>query len=153
MKRGRAIGLSILLFSILGAISAEGCGGSGTSSSSLDQRDTHPSNQGNASRLGALRAVKWGVGRRRETSIKIGAFVPYCENVTPSPRIERVIRRRRPNRAILTMYVRFPAGQRKGCIGYGLGLTRRISFGKRASRLSIYDGSTSPPALRIRGSR
>lgn len=153
MKRGRTIGLSILLFSILGAIPAEGCGGSDTSSSSLNQPDVHPSDRGNASRLGTLRAVKWGVGRQEETSIKIGAFVPYCENVTPSPRIERVVRRRSPNRVILTMYVRFPVGQRKGCIGYGLGLTRWISLGRQASRLSIYDGSTPPPALRIRGAR
>ena len=152
MTHGRTLGIYVLLFAVLGAIAAEGCGGSDRqgSATSTDSPITVANHQ-LSSRSGPLRAVKWWVGRRGEASIQIGAFVPYCEGTEPTPRIEKVAQRRRPGGVILTMYVRFPSRKGGNCVGYDLGVTRWVRVGKQAMRSSIYDGSMSPPALRVRG--
>lgn len=144
-RRRRTLCLCVLLFSGLGAVVAEGCGSSDFSKSG-DSLDAIQRSQ----RKGPIRAVKWGVGRRGKASVQIGAFVPYCENIAPSPQIEQVKQRRRPGRVILTMYVRFPPRKGRSCIGYDLGVTQWVKLGSQATGVPIYDGSTSPPALRVR---
>lgn len=149
MRRGRTLCLCALLFSGLSATAAEGCGNKDLSTlgQAHDSSDaTHGSQE-----AGRLRPVKWGVGKQGKRSIQIGAFVPYCESIKPSPRIERVTQRRRSNRITLTMYIRFPPRKGKSCIGYDLGVTRWVKLAGSVSGVSIYDGSTSPPALRVRG--
>lgn len=98
----------ILLLGFSGG-TAEGCGSSENGgTNSVCSALSAMRRQATDGRGGALRAIKWGVGWRRGLSIQIGAFVPYCEEVRPKPHIERVVRRQRNKKLILTMLVRFP---------------------------------------------
>lgn len=149
MRCGRTLGLCALLFSCLGVTVVEGWSSNDSSKSGQAEHSLEASQR--SQWKGSLRAVKWGVGRRGKASIQIGAFVPYCENIDPSPQIEQVKQRRRPGGVILTIYVRFPPREGRSCIGYDLGVTHWVKLGSQAVNASIYDGSTSPPALRVRG--
>jgi hypothetical protein len=97
-----------------------------------------------------VREVSWQVARKASASIQLGAFVPYCEGKKPKPRIARIEKKDRSGRTVLTLFVRFPKGVGKNCVGYGLGLTRWVKLGGDWRGSSIFDGSTSPPSLRLR---
>lgn len=122
-------------------------GGSGASVS-FDQASSFVRTSYDQSKArGSLRAVKWDVVRRAESSIQLGAFVSYCES-GPEPRIERIERRRRPGSVVLTMFVHFPPRRGDSCAGFDLGVSHWVRLGRRWTKLEIYDGSTSPPSLR-----
>ena len=101
---------------------------------------------------GPLKAIKWGVVASGQQSIEIGALVPYCEKSSPKPHIERIEKRFRHNRVIITMFVRFPpkrvGSNAGGCLGVEIGISRWVKLRKKSDRIRLYDGSTSPPARR-----
>jgi hypothetical protein len=97
-----------------------------------------------------VREVSWQVARKASASIQLGAFVPFCEGKKPKPQIARIEKKDRGGRTVLTLLVRFPKGVGKNCVGYGLGLTRWVKLGSDWRESSIFDGSTSPPSLRLR---
>lgn len=99
---------------------------------------------------GRTRAVRWNVLSTGRRSIQIGAFVPYCEGDRPKPQVARVDQDRRGRKITLVLFVRFPRERNASCVGYDLGLSLWVALGKEWRNKSIYDGHSSPPALRIR---
>ena len=100
------------------------------------------------------RPVPWFVWRRAARSVKITAFVPYCEAIGVKPRISRVVKHE--NRAhrdiVLDMYVQFPfrkgSHSYRGCGGFALGVSQWIRLGTSPREVALLDGSTSPPTVR-----
>ena len=157
LKARSGRGWNMVCAGVLAAAVLIGCGSTsdgllsaGNHGSTLTTGDSTVDSQSFAA--GVVRAVKWSVVREGELSIQLGAFVPYCEGVKPKPRVASVDQTRNRRRIVLTLQVRFPRGKSSSCVGYGLGLSRWVKLGKNWRGRSIYDGSTSPPALRVRGS-
>ncbi len=142
---------------LLAAVLLVGCGSTSDGLLSAGNHGTPPTSDvsagdGHSSDVGVVRAVKWGVLKEGELSIQIGAFVPYCEEVKPKPRVVSIGQTRNRRSIVLTLRVRFPRRKSSSCVGYGLGLSRWVELGRKWRGRSIYDGSTSPPALRVRSS-
>lgn len=98
----------------------------------------------------SVRKHKWGVVQVGKESIRIGAFVPHCENTKAKPQVVRVERRFHPGAVVLTMFVRFPPKDRN-CVGGQISVLQWVRVGSSLRHLDVYDGSVSPPARRREG--
>jgi hypothetical protein len=140
--------LSLTVASLLLLVAPAGCGGAERTSTRAPDNPSPTSSDLNP-RRGPLKAIKWEIVRQSRRSVQIGAFVPYCEYTKPEPRIERVVRRRQPRRAILTMLVRFPPKKTGpdagGCLGVQISVARWVKLDRDPQELKLFDGSTSPP--------
>ena len=144
------IALAIFVGTILGACGAANSQETQSAYSNSNQRGKPPR------RLvarGSLRPVQWGPWRHRGARIQIGALVSYCGSPRPKPRVERVKRSHRRHRVILTMFVRFfpreIGANGGGCSFTKIGVSRWLTLSKHDLRVPLYDGSTSPPSLRV----
>lgn len=103
-------------------------------------------------RQGPLKPVRWGVWRRKDQSIELGALVPYCGYGRPKPYVERVARRHGLGGVVLTMFVRFTPQRvgpdAGGCVFVQVGISQWVRLGRRATQVRLYDGSTFPPTRR-----
>lgn len=139
------ISAATLFFLVLG-----GCGGSHSTMASTEGREAVPSSSRDVlAGKGPLKPIKWGVVSTGPSGLRIGAFVPYCEYTRPKPRVERVVKRRKPGRAILTMLVRFPPKKTGpnagGCLGVQVSVSRWVKLGQDPQKLKLFDGYFSPP--------
>jgi hypothetical protein len=130
--------LGVILTVVLVLLVPAGCGGHDAMITSASQADPAKRKQG------PLKPIHWGIIRVSQQSVKIGAFVPYCEYTKPVPHIERVTKQRFPGRIILTMLVQFPP-RRSGCLGVQISVGRWVKIGRDPLDLKFFDGKTSPP--------
>jgi hypothetical protein len=87
----------------------------------------------------------------RAERVRIGALVPYCEDGRKRPEIDRIEKRRRESRLVLTMFVRFfnrSTSGSGGCMFLQVGIARWVRVGAPVGEIDFYDGSTSPPSRR-----
>jgi hypothetical protein len=98
-----------------------------------------------------VRPVPWGaptiVGRR---TIELGVSVGYCVG-EPMPRIDHLRVSWRPDAAVVTVFVRFPAvhfNENEFCAGVGLVMRKRVKLARPLAGRTLYDGATSPPQRR-----
>jgi hypothetical protein len=148
MIRGLRALLSLTVASLLLLVAPTGCGGAERTSTQAPG-DPSPTSSDPNPRKGPLKEIKWEIVRQSRRSVQIGAFVPYCEYTKPEPRIERVVKRRRPGRVVLTMLVRFPpkktGSDAGGCLGVQISAARWVKLDRNPLDLKLFDGSTSPP--------
>jgi hypothetical protein len=100
-----------------------------------------------------VHAHKWGIADFRRESVVISVAIPHCEYVQAEPSFDRITRRWRSGDLILTAFMRTPPRTQHGCLGIELYLLRRVKVGKNLRHIELYDGSTSPPTRRSRGTR
>jgi hypothetical protein len=95
-----------------------------------------------------VRDVSWKVASRvGERTLILTVNVPDCA-YQPKPKINSVHKIEHRHVAILTVSVEFPP-KRGGCAGVELGLYRRVKLHAKLEQSRVYDGSTSPPTLRL----
>jgi hypothetical protein len=100
-----------------------------------------------------VHAHRWGIAGFRRESVVISVAIPHCEYVQAEPSFDRITRRWRSGDLVLTVFMRIPPRTQHGCLGIELYLLRRVKVGKNLRHIELYDGSTSPPTPRSRGTR
>lgn len=129
------------------ALGLGACGAGGTSGSGPPRVETQVHGGGhNVQRKGPVRSHQWGVADVQGESIRLIAFVTYCQYTKPKPDVDRVERRHRGAGIVLTMFVQFPPHREDGgCLGVQESVSQWVKVGKKALRAGLYDGSISPP--------
>ena len=98
---------------------------------------------------GTVRIVHWGINRQLgKRTVRIAAAVPYCGYDRPKPRVQRIRKVERPGRAVITMFVFFPRVGKGGCTDVELGVMKTVRLKRPLSKISLYDGSVTPPRKR-----
>src|SRR3954452_3628150 len=98
---------------------------------------------------GVVRAVAWQVNAQvGKRTVRLAAAVPYCGYNPPKPRVQRVHKVEHPGSAVITMFVFFPRVGEGGCTDVELGVMKTIRLGRPVSKMSLYDGSVTPPRKR-----
>jgi hypothetical protein len=98
---------------------------------------------------GVVRAVAWQVNTQvGKRTARLAAAVPYCGYNRPKPRVQRVRKVEHPRSAVITMFVFFPRVGKGGCTDVELGVMKTVRLGRPISKISLYDGSVTPPRKR-----
>lgn len=135
------------------AVSVGACGPADADSSSgrahHDQGSSALAHHG-SHEAGVVKATRWSIIKVRGQSVRLFAFVPYCGYERPKPHVERVTKKRRRARLVLTMFVWYPPRPlRGGCIFVDIGIMSSwVRLGKTYGQIQLYDGKTSPPEPR-----